>query len=125
MEEIKVRENLNDMVKKIELKRISNKYGDRDICKVTLFNNEVIEFKDKDGLYDLIASYKKCGITDAVVSCRLVEEVKTDDVGEQLSKFVCVAYTLKDGSIYRMFVSKFASLKIIDNYWGLFVSQNA
>lgn len=124
MEKIEIRENLNDMVKKIELKRITSKFGDRDVCNVTLFNDEVIEFKDKDGLYDLLASYKKCGIDDAVISKRLVEEIKTNDEGEAQGKFVCVAYELNDGSVYRMFVSKFASLKIIDNYWGLFTSQN-
>lgn len=122
--DIFVRENLNDMVKEISIKRIHSKFGDRDVCFVKLFNDEVVEFKDKDGLNDLLHSYDKCGISNAVVSKKLVEELKLDEEGQATGTFVCVAYELVDGAVYRMFVSRFSSLKIIDNYYNLFMRIN-
>ena len=120
-EKIVVREDLNDIVKNIGFKTIKNsKYGDRHVCNVTLFNDEVIEFRDSDGLYDLFQSYVKCGIKDFIKSRELVEEVKTNDEGESESTYICVKYTLNDDSVYRLFVSRFNSNKIINNYYNLY-----
>ena len=122
--DIIIRENLNDIVKSICVKRIHSKYGDRDVCHVKLYNDEIVEFKDKDGLYDLLHSYDKCGVNNAVKSKKLVDDFKRDDEGQIVGKFVCVVYEFIDGSVYRMFVSHFSSLKVIDNYYNLFMKNN-
>lgn len=121
--DIKIREDLNDMVKDIKFVKIKTRYGDRVVCNVTLFNNEIIEFSDKDGVYALFTSYLKCGETNFIKSKELVEEYKKNDEGEIVGSYICVKYTLKDDSVYRFFVSRFTSLKILDNYYNLFKKQ--
>ncbi len=128
-EKIVVREDLNEMVKNIGFKTIKNtKFGDRHVCIVTLFNGEEIEFKDSDGLYEICNSFIKCGleVKDYIKSKVLVEELKKDENDEVVGKYVCVKYTLKtdDGyRDYRLFVAKFSSLIIIDNYYKLYKKQ--
>lgn len=110
---INIREDLNDCVREIGFKTEKTSFGKRVFCRVTFFNNEVVDFKDSDGIFDLFQSYQKIGETDFIKSKELVEEQKKDEEG----LFVCVKYTLKDGSEYRLFPIKFAHTKIIDNYY--------
>lgn len=123
MEKIVVREDLNDIVKAINLKKIKNKFGERNVCVVTLFNDEVVEFKDNENLYELFQSYMKCGETDFIKSKELVEELRKDEENNVIGSYICVRYTLKDDSVYRLFVSKFNSNKIIDNYYKLYINS--
>lgn len=120
MDKIIVREDLNIIVKGINLKKIKNKFGERNVCVVTLFNDEVIEFKDNENLYELFQSYIKCGEADFIKSKELVEEVRKDEEENEIGTYICVKFTLKDESVYRLFVSKFNSNKIIDNYYKLY-----
>lgn len=118
--EFKIREDLNEMVKDIKFRHIETKYGSRNVVNVTLFNNEVIEFKDSEGVYEVCQSYVKCGEKDFIKSKKLVEEFKKDEEGVVNGTYICVLYELTDGTKYRLFVSKFTSLKILDNYYNLF-----
>ena len=122
MEEVKfeIRKDLNEIVKEIRLKKIKTKYSERNVCLVTLFNDEVIEFSDKEKIYELFQSYVKCGETDFIKSKELVEEYKLDDEGSTIGTYVCVKYTLNDEGVYRLFVSNFNSLKMLDNYYKLY-----
>ena len=124
-EKLVVRKDLNEIVKNINFKKIKNKFGERNVCNVTLFNDEIIEFKDSENLYELFQSYIKCGETDFIKSKELVEEIKTDDEGNEVSTYICVKYTLTDDSIYRLFVTKYNSNKIIDNYYKLYKVKKA
>ncbi len=127
-----IRKDLNEMVSGISLKLIKTRYSERAVCQVKLFNDEIVEFKDSDGLFDLLKSYKKCGIDfkDVIESKALIEEFRSDSVDsvdavvdEGKGTYVCVLYKLKDGSKYRLFVSRFVDLKIIDNYYNVWKSK--
>lgn len=131
-EEVKVRKDLNGMVKSIKLKTETNKYGERTVCIVTLFNNETIQFNDTDGVYDLLKSYKVSGEKGYIKSMELVECVKNAEVdlledvaNDGTSTYICVLFTLADGGTYRLFPSKkFVARKIIDNYYKQWKNQN-
>lgn len=134
MEEKKtnVRKDLNDMVSKIEFGAVKGRYGVNYVATVTLFNGETIEFMDTNGgVYALLDSYRKCGITDFLVAKKLVEEeysstadITSDEVDESNGTYICVEFTLKDGTKQRLFPRrKYTDRKIIDNYYGLFKSQ--
>ena len=114
--EIEIRTDLNKIVKLARFENIKTKYGSRHPYIVTFFNDEKVEFADTEGFYDLLMSYKKCGKTDFVKSKALVEELRTNDEGEVIGKYVCMKYVLSDDSVYRLFVKNFSSNKIIDNY---------
>lgn len=120
MENLKIREDLNDIVKNIGFKHIENKFGERNVCLVKLFNDKVIEFKDSDGTAEVLQSYADLGEKDYIESKKLVEELKTDEEGNNVGNYICVKYSLKDGSVYRLFASKFTSNKVIDNYYTLY-----
>lgn len=130
---VKVREDLNDMVSDISFKKIKTRYNERKVTQVTLFNGEVIEFKDSEGLYDLFMSYRNIGETDFIKSKRLVEETRStavditdDQVDESTGTYICVLFELKNGKIYRLFPSrKFTDRGIIDNYYNLFKKKQA
>lgn len=124
---VKLREDINDMVKSIEFKRIKTKYNFRDVAVVTFFNNEVVEFKDSEGLYDLFLAYRKSGQNNFIKSKKLVEEYKTgavdiiEDQDEQTNTYVCVLFELTDGQKYRLFPARrYVDRKIIDLYYNLF-----
>ena len=127
----KVRKYLNDMVKGIGLKVIKNRYGSRSICQVRLFNDEVIDFSDKSNeLFDLLNAYRKCGkdVNKVIVSKKLVEEVSSNGVDvdfqdESKGTYVCVVYELENGKKYRLFVSRYSDLDVIDLYYDLFKEQ--
>lgn len=119
-EELKIREDLNVIVESIKFKTISNKFGTRNVCIVTLFNKETIEFKDAEGVFELFMSYTKCGEKDFVKSVKLVDEISKEKEDKEPRVYTCVLYELKDGSTYRLFPSKFVSNKIIDNYYNLY-----
>lgn len=123
---IVVREDLNCIVAEngIKFKTIRNKFGERHVCEVTLFNGETIEFKDSEGLFELFQSYVKCGETDFIKSKELVEELKTDDEGASVGTYICVKYVLKNEKVYRLFTTKFTSNDIIENYYGLYKKNN-
>lgn len=120
MEEIKVREDLNDMVKSIGFSHNKTKFGYVNICNVKLFNDVVIEFRDNDKVFELLQSYSALGDKDFIKSRSLVEEYKLDDTGEKVGTYVCVKYELTDGTIIRMFPNSFNVSKSIDNYYKLF-----
>lgn len=119
-EELKIREDLNSIVRDIKFKKIENKFGTRYVCNVTLFNNEVIEFKDSDGVFDLFNSYHKCGETNFIKSKKLVDEISEAKDDKEARVYTCVLFELNDGSKYRLFPTKFVSNKIIDNYYNLY-----
>lgn len=121
--ELKIREDLKEMVKDIRFKHIETKFGERNVCNVILFNDEVIEFRDSEGVYDVFKSYTKCGERDFIKSKALVEEYRKDDEGNVIGTYVCVLYELTDGTKYRLFVTKFTSNKILDNYYRLWKSK--
>lgn len=118
--ELKIREDLNEMVKDIKFKHIETKYGVRNVVNVILFNGEIIEFKDSEGVYEVFQSYIKCGEKDFIKSKKLVEEFKKDEEGNVDGTYICVLYELTDETKYRLFVSKFTSVKILNNYYNLF-----
>lgn len=130
---LKVREDLNEMVKSIGMKLEDGRYGRQSICVVKLFNGEVINFVDKNcALYDLLNSYVKLGGKDYIKSKKMEERIKNqkvdtvdDDIGDDgLSTYICVVYTLEDGTEQFLFPSrKFTDRKIIDNYYKLFKKQ--
>ena len=127
MEENKivVREDLNEIVKNIAFKKIKNSYGERFVCNVTFINDKVIEFRDNEHVYELFQSYLDVGETDFIKSKELVDEEKKDDEGQIVGVYCCVRYTLKDGTIIRLFTSKFNDNKIIDNYYRAYKNKKA
>lgn len=122
MEKLKIREDLNDIVMPDGIKFSSTKtrYGLRNICVVKLFNGEKIEFPDTEKLYELFQSYVKCGERNFIESVKLVEELSNADLGSDEKLYICVKYTLKDGSVYRLFPSDFKINKMIDNYYNFY-----
>lgn len=118
--EIKVRKDLNDIVKSIKFVDVKFRNIVRHKCNVTLFNDVVIEFNDTEKLFELFKSYVDMGETDFVQSKELVEECKKDNEGEIVSTYICVRYTLKDGGVYRLFTSSFNDNKRIENYYNLY-----
>lgn len=122
-EELKIREDLNKIFLSAKFKTIETKYNKRVVCNVTLFNNEVIEFKDSDGVFELFQSYHKSGQRDFIESTKLVDEISKEKDDKEPRLYTCLLYTLKDGSKYRLFPTKFISNKIIDNYYNLYKSQ--
>lgn len=125
MENLKIREDLNDMVKEIKWNVQETKYGIRYFCNVKLFNDEIIEFSDKNGVYEVLKSYSKCGEKDFVKSRKLVEEFKVDDSGSVVSTYICLRYELVDGTIFKLFLTKFNSNLVINNYYNLFKKLQA
>lgn len=125
-----VRTDLNEMVKNIQLKKVKTRYNERNVCEVTLFNNEVIEFKDSEGLYDLLSSFRKSGKFENLIKSRkLVEEEKNDAVidgvvDEQTGTYVCVLYELSTGRSFRLFLNRpYIDKLVIDNYYDLWKGQ--
>lgn len=125
-----VRTDLNEMVKNIQLKKVKTRYNESNVCEVTLFNNEVIEFKDSEGLYDLLSSFRKSGKFENLIKSRkLVEEEKNDAVidgvvDEQTGTYVCVLYELSTGRSFRLFLNRpYIDKLVIDNYYDLWKSQ--
>jgi hypothetical protein len=118
---IKIREDLNDMVTSIGFKTISNRFGDRHVVEVKLWNNEVIEFKDDKKLFEICMSFKKCGETDFIKSRKLVEDFVINEDGEVTGTYICVRYELTDGTKVVLFASdSFSARKILDNYYKLY-----
>ena len=120
VKKLKIREDLDSIVSSIKFKTLTNNYGTRHVCVVTLFNNETIDFKDAEGLFELLASYQKCGVKDFIKSTKLVDEISKEKEDKEPRVYTCVLYELSDGSSYRLFPVKFISNKIIDNYYNLF-----
>lgn len=133
MENVNVRNDLNEMVKTINFREDDNyRYGRRAVCKVRLFNDYVLEFVDKEcGLYDLIQSLTALAGKNSIKSVRLVEKEKKnqldliEDVGDDgKNTFVCVLFTLSDDSEHYLFPArKFTDRGILDNYYSLFKLQ--
>lgn len=122
-EEVKIREDLNSIVDEIRFRTIKSKYGDRHVCILKIKNKgPEIEFKDSDGLFELFQSYVATGDEDFLKSKTLVEEEKKDEEGNVTGTYICIKYELKDGSVYRLFTTKFLSNKIIINYYNKFKS---
>ena len=86
--EIVVRDDLNDMVKSINFRTISNRFGERHIVEVTLFNGKVLEFKDDKKLFEICMSFKDIGETDFVKSKKLVEEMNINEDGEIVGTYI-------------------------------------
>ena len=127
IEMVKLRNDINEMVKSIEFKRIKTRYNFRDVAVVTFFNDEIIEFKDSEGLYDLFMAYRKVGQTNFIKSKKLIEEYKSgsvdiiEDQDEQTNTYVCVLFELDNGQKYRLFPARrYVDRKIIDLYYDLY-----
>ena len=119
--EIVVREDLNDMVKSINFRTISNRFGERHIVEVTLFNGKILEFKDDKKLFEICMSFKDIGETNFLKSKKLVEELNINEDGEILGTYICVRYELCDGTKVVLFASdSFSTRKILDNYYKLY-----
>ncbi|MBQ8207041.1 MAG: hypothetical protein IJZ77_06215 [Bacilli bacterium] len=119
--EIKVRDDFGDMVSSIKFRTISNRFGERHVVDVTLWNNEVVEFKDDKKLFEICMSYKKCGETDFIKSKKLVEDLIVNEDGEVTGTYICVRYELSDGTKVVLFASdSFSARKILDNYYKLY-----
>ena len=119
-EELVIREDLDKIVAQSRFKEVKNKYGVRHPYIVTLFNGVDIEFEDTDGFFDLLTSYRNCGQKGYVQSKALVEELKLNDEGVAVRKYICMKYVLEDGSVYRLFPKKYVSNKVIDNYYNFY-----
>lgn len=115
-EKIVVRKDLNEIVNYIGFK--VNKFG-KAYNVVKLFNGVEIEFVDKNGVYDLFQSYLALD-KDFIKTKELVEELRTNEEGESIGTYICVKYTLKDGSIHRLFSKNFNADKSINNYYQLY-----
>ena len=120
-EQIVVRDDLNEMVKSINFRTISNKFGERHVVDVTLFNGKVLEFKDDKKLFEICMSFKDIGETEFLKSKKLVEEMNVNEDGEILGTYICVRYELCDGTKVVLFASdSFSTRKILDNYYKLY-----
>ena len=64
-----------------------------------------------------LKAYEICGETDVIKSKELVEELKKSEDGTPTDKYICVKYVLKDGSVNRLFASKFNGEKIINIFY--------
>ena len=121
MSNLEIRKDLNEMVVSMGFKTVKNRYGTRYPYIVKLFNDVEIEFKDDANIRKLFQSYSDMGETDFIKSKGLVDELKQDDEGQVESRYTCVKYELKDGSIIRLFpLQRFNDSIIIDNYYNLF-----
>ena len=122
---LEVREDLNDIVTSIVLKRLDTKYGTRTYCDVLLLNNVKIVFNDKSGLYDYLSTLKACGrdVKEEIVSRKLVDEIKLDDEGKPQSVYSCVKYVLKDGTTFVLFADKYIDNKRIDLVYNQYKEQ--
>lgn len=127
-----IREDLNDMVKDISFTKVKTRYNDRKVVLVTLFNDEVIEFKDTENIYDLFMAYRKTGHgNDFIKSKELVEEAKSGtldildgQVDENTNTYVCVLFELQDGYKCRFFPSdRYTGRRMIDLYYTSFKEQ--
>ena len=125
----KIREDLNDMVNDISFKKIKTRYNERNVAVVTLFNDEIVEFKDSEGLYDLFMAYRKTGHGNEFIKNKmLVEEAKAGSmdildgqVDDDSSTYICVLFELEDGHKYRLFPSnKYTGRRMIDLYYNDF-----
>lgn len=114
--ELKVREDVNEMVKEIKFKVAKTKYGDRVTCNIRLFNDEVIECPDSDGVFPVLKSFAQAGVKDYMKTPRLVEEISK----EGTSTYFCVLYELADGTTFRLFPSNRNAKLILNNYYNLF-----
>ena len=131
-EEVKVEENLqenvtarvdlNKIVSLARFEEIKNKYGVRHPFMVTFFNGKKLEFVDKDGLYDLLASYKDCGmnVKDLIKFRGLVEEQKINEFNEVEKTYICYKFEFNDGTVYRMFARYYSNNQIIKNYFDFY-----
>ena len=120
---VEIRADLNKIVKMARFEEVKSKFGVRHPYFVTFFNGEKVEFVDTDGLYDLIMSYKKCGMNDFLSSKALVEEPKLNDEGVVVGTYICMRYVFADGSIYRLFTKNYSANKIIENYYAFYKRQ--
>ena len=118
---VEVREDLNDMVRSINFRTISSRFGDRHVVDVTLFNGKVVEFKDDKKLFEICMSFKDIGDTEFIKSKKLVEEMNVNEDGEVLGTYICVRYELCDGTKVVLFATdSFSTRKILDNYYKLY-----
>ena len=134
MANVKIRKDINDIVSKIKFEEVGRKDYKRIVCNVTLFTGKVLEFKDKDNIYDLLVSYVEAGEKDIVKSVRLVEEERKidsalsfdfeeDEEDIKSNTYLCVLYELKDGRNLRLFPANKFVRQIIDNYYKKFKDE--
>lgn len=119
--ELKIREDVNEMAKEIKFKVTKTKYGDKVTCNIRLFNDEIIECPDSDGVFPVLKSFAQAGIKDYMKTPRLVEEVSKDGTGT----YFCALYELTDGTIFRLFPSNRNAKLILNNYYSLFKKLQA
>lgn len=122
---IKIREDLNNMVKDIQFGTEKTRYGSvRKNCYVTLFNKDVITFADSEGICDIISTFNKLG-KKCVVSKKLVEEIKNNSIDEEgMSTYMCVLVTLADGQEFRLFPSNRADRIRLNAYYDAYKLAN-
>ena len=105
----------------------NSKYGTRVTLKVKLFNGEEIDFSDKNGVYDVLNSYKKIGATNYIKSRKLVKVETLDEEGNVTKRYIAIRYIFQDENgenICLLFPSKFASNVCLENYYRKFCETN-
>ena len=123
--EIEIRKDLNNIVKEIKLKLNKTRYSERKLCEVKVFNGDTIDFADTEGLYDMVSTYKKLGI-ECVKDKKLVEEIQKNPTDEEKAPtYVCLLFTLVDGSEFRLFPSRRADKLRIEAYYQAYKKANS
>lgn len=123
--EIKVREDLNNIVKKIEFGLEQTRYGSkRKICSIQLFNGDRVIIADTEGICDMISTFKKLG-KELIGSKQLVEEVQKNPTGEDKElTYMCVLVKLLDGQEFRLFPSNRADKIRLNAYYEAYKKAN-
>lgn len=128
---VKIREDLHKIVSKIRFEEVGNSKYKRMACCVHLFDGRIVEFRDKDNLYNLLLSFVEAGDKDIVVSVKLVEEERKassvfafdfeeDEKDINSNTYICVLYTLANGQIMRLFPAEKYGRQLIDNKYKQF-----
>lgn len=122
---VKIREDLNNMVKKIEFGIEKTRYGNtRKVCSIVLFNGDTITINDSEGICDMISTFKKLG-KELIGSKQLVEEVQKNPTDENKDPtYMCVLVKLVDGQEFRLFPSNRADRIRLNAYYDAFKMAN-
>lgn len=123
--EIKIRDDLNNIVKDIQFGIEKNRYGnEKKVCSIVLYNNDTITIADTEGICDIISTYGKLG-KKCIGSKKLVEEIRKNFTEEDKSPtYMCVLVTLIDGSEFRLFPSNRADKIRLNAYYEAYKQAN-
>ncbi|MBQ3158564.1 MAG: hypothetical protein IJB98_02600 [Clostridia bacterium] len=124
--QIKLRKDINEIVKDIKFALEKGRYNTKKVCKVTLYNEDIISIDDKDDICSIISTYKKLGVGNCVKSATLVEEIQKEITDENKDpKYVCVLVVINDGEEdreFRLFPSSADKIRI-NMYYNAFQAK--